>query len=278
MKKILFIAMFIFTLLLGAQTSFSWTYTHAPGQMRMEGFPGIAYQTADILEYNLTHDIDRIQPVFFSSFVDINDLATTSIFGRMLGEQVGSRFSQHGYNVIEVKLREDPLFMDIQKGEFALSRDIEEIKEPWDAQAVIAGTYSIIDDMVMVSARIVSTADNSILSSHEFSIKMDEYLSQMISPDRITTAVEEKETQQDEITHRGPLSTGAIQLSTSRSTDAKLIQKRLADLGLYKDRIDGIWGKNSKAALEEFKNQHQMADPQKWDMPAQIHLFQETNQ
>lgn len=278
MKKILFIAMLTLTLLTGAQTSFSWTYSHVPGQMRLEGFPGIAYQAADTLEYNLTHDINRIQPIIFSSFVDINDLSTTSIFGRMLGEQIGSRFSQHGYNVIEVKLRKDFLCMDMEKGEFALSRDMEEIKESWDAQAVITGTYNLIDDMAMVSARIISTTDNSILSSHEFSLKMDKYLSQMTSPEKMATAVVEEESQQEEITHRGPLSTGAIQLSTSKSTDAKLIQKRLADLGLYNDRIDGMWGKNSKAALEEFKSQHQMADPQNWDMPAQIYLFQETNQ
>ncbi|MFP4237518.1 MAG: FlgO family outer membrane protein, partial [Desulfonatronovibrio sp.] len=248
------------------------------GQIRTEAFPGIAYQAADALEYNLSSDISRTLPIMFSSFVDISKLHSTSTLGRMLGEQIGSRFSQHGYNVIEMRLRTDSLQVIPKTGELALSRDMKKIRDSWDAQAVITGTYHIFDDKAVVSARIVSTVDNSIISSHDFAFKLDRYLATLVSPETVTQEKEETEETKEEKTPEGPISTGAITLNPSRSTDARLIQSRLADLGLYLDKIDGIWGKNSKIALERFKAKHQLPNPDKWDMPTQIRLFQDTNQ
>lgn len=275
MNKIIFLTLLFLTFLAVSPSAYSWSPVSSQGFVRMEAFPGIAYQAADALEYNLTTDISRTLPIMFSSFVDLSDFQSTSVLGRMLGEQIGSRFSQHGYNVIEMRLRTNSLQITPKTGELALSRNMEHIRDSWNAQAVITGTYHIFDDKAVVSARIVSTVDNSIISSHDFSFKLDRYLSTLTTPEKITLdteeIAEEKET-------RGPISTGSIMLNPDRSTDARLIQSRLADLGLYLDRIDGIWGKNSKIALERFKNRHQLPNPDKWDMPTQIKLFQGTNQ
>lgn len=253
----------------------AWSPVSSQGLVRMEAFPGIAYQAADVLAYNLSADISKTLPIMFSSFVDIKNLHSTSALGRLLGEQIGSRFSQHGYNVIEMRLRTNSVQVTPATGELALSRDMKHIRDPWDAQAVITGTYHIFDDKAVISARIVSTMDNSILSSHDFTFKLDRYLATLVTPETVTR---EKEETQEEKTPEGPISTGAITLNPSRSTDARLIQSRLAELGLYMDRIDGIWGKNSKIALERFKARHQLPNPDKWDMPTQIRLFQDTNQ
>ncbi len=277
MKKSHFLSLAFLMIFIGSHNAYSWSPVSSQGFVTMEGFPGIAYQAADVLEYNLTTDISRTLPVLFASFVDISDLNSTSLLGRMLGEQIGSRFSQHGYNVVEIRLRKDSLHIsqDEGTGELALSRDMELIRDSWDAQAVITGTYHVFDDRAVVSARIVSTLDNSIISSHDFAFRLDRYLKTMVEPDRL---IHKREATVELEKKAGPIATGAIALNPARSTDAKLIQSRLAHLGLYLDRIDGIWGRNSKIALERFKMKHQLPGPDKWDMPTQIRLFQGTAQ
>ncbi|MFN2343631.1 MAG: FlgO family outer membrane protein [Desulfonatronovibrio sp.] len=275
MKRLVSIIIMVMVFCSLSGTAYSWAPNYNRGFIRTESLPGITYQAADVLEYNLTSDISRTLPIMFSSFVDLNNLKSTSALGRLLGEQIGSRFSQHGYNVIEARLRTDSLQIRAKTGEIALSRDTRDIRTSWDPQAIITGTYHIFDDKAVVSARIVSTVDNSIISSHDFSFKLDRYLSTLVTPQ---STVLEREKSSHERASTGPISSGAITLSPNRSTDAKLIQKRLADLGLYLDRIDGIWGKNSKIALERFKINHQLPDPDKWNVSTQMRLFQDTNQ
>lgn len=275
-KTFILIILFVILSFSGTGLAHSWSSVPGHAYARMEGFPGIAYQAADVLEYNLTADISRTLPIMFSSFVDLSDFNTTSVLGRMLGEQVASRFSQHGYNLVEMRLRKDSLLISPGNGELALSRNMNNIRGSWDAQAVITGTYHIVGDKAIVSVRVISTTDNSILSSHDFSFRLDRYLSAMVDPNKVTSFSRDADPKNRTV--QGPLSTGAIQLNPSRSTDARLIQARLAELGLYLDRIDGIWGRNSKIALERFKAQHQLPAPDRWDMPTQLRLFQGTNQ
>ena len=69
------------------------------------------------------------------------------------------------------------------------------------------------------------------------------------------------------------ISSGSVLLNPSSSQDARKIQTRLQELGLYKGPIDGIWGKGSQAALNAFKKQNSLADPDKWDKETQMLLF-----
>jgi peptidoglycan hydrolase-like protein with peptidoglycan-binding domain len=69
------------------------------------------------------------------------------------------------------------------------------------------------------------------------------------------------------------ISSGSVLLNPSSSQDARRIQTRLQELGLYKGPIDGIWGKGSQGALKAFKEQSSLADPDKWDKETQMILF-----
>jgi peptidoglycan hydrolase-like protein with peptidoglycan-binding domain len=75
-----------------------------------------------------------------------------------------------------------------------------------------------------------------------------------------------------------PISSGAIVLNPSDPSDAKKIQARLGDLGLYEGVIDGIWGKGSRAGLRLFKQEHALKNPDIWDKETQMLLFRGTNQ
>ncbi|OGP66744.1 MAG: hypothetical protein A2170_02290 [Deltaproteobacteria bacterium RBG_13_53_10] len=75
-----------------------------------------------------------------------------------------------------------------------------------------------------------------------------------------------------------PISSGSLLLDPSEPPDAKKIQARLAELGLYQGAIDGIWGKGSRAGLKLFKQEQSLKNPDKWDKETQVLLFRGTNQ
>ncbi|MEI9479977.1 MAG: peptidoglycan-binding protein [Deltaproteobacteria bacterium] len=77
---------------------------------------------------------------------------------------------------------------------------------------------------------------------------------------------------------QNPISSGSLLLDPSAPQDAKKIQARLAELGLYEGPIDGIWGKGSRAGLRLFKEEQSLKNPDKWDKETQILLFRGTNQ
>ena len=76
---------------------------------------------------------------------------------------------------------------------------------------------------------------------------------------------------------RKPISSGLTLLDPAVSRDAQMIQSRLAELGLYKGAIDGIWGRGSRAALRAFKERNALGDPETWNRETQILLFRETS-
>ena len=69
------------------------------------------------------------------------------------------------------------------------------------------------------------------------------------------------------------ISSGEIILNPDKEKDARIIQKRLAELGLYKGAIDGIWGKGSQAALRAFRERNSIVGRDKWDKETQLLLF-----
>ncbi len=69
------------------------------------------------------------------------------------------------------------------------------------------------------------------------------------------------------------IASGEVLLNPDDAKGARIIQKRLAELGLYKGPIDGIWGKGSRAGLKAFKEQNSLGAPDRWDKETQKALF-----
>lgn len=239
-----------------------------------QGFQGIAYAAADALESNIIFPLKRTKPILFTSFVDIDHLQSSSTFGRLLGEQVASRFAQHGYQVVELKLRTNSLMIRKGLGEIALSRELKNIRDNYNAQAILVGTYAIVDGTAIITVRLVGTQDATLLATHDFTLQLSSKLHKLIKQD---TDIQKAEPTQSRISE-GPLGKGTILLNTQKSISAKIIQSRLARLGYYHDNIDGLWGKNSQNALQSFKLKHNLSEPSKWDLGTQIELFEGTGQ
>ena len=111
--------------------------------------------------------LSKDKAVIAASFANIDNLSSSSTFGRMASEVISAGLTQRGYKVIEVKMR-DSLFIKQRAGEFMLSRHLRNISQEHDAQAVLLGTYAIGGENLYVNARLVRTVDNIVISSHDF--------------------------------------------------------------------------------------------------------------
>jgi len=109
--------------------------------------------------------------VLVASWVDVNQVSRTSIFGKMMAEQLASRLVQQGVAVMEVKLRSS-LFITEKGGEMLLSREIKEISQQHNAEAVIVGTYADAGSSgVYVTVKLVRAVDGLVMSATNFMVE-----------------------------------------------------------------------------------------------------------
>lgn len=128
------------------------------------------YKAADALLEGL--QLDRKQPLLVATFVNLEVLTESSRLGRLFSELVGSRLAQRGYLVKELKLRES-LFMKQTQGALLLSREVREISQTQEAQAVIVGTYTQSSKMLYLSVKLVLPEGNVVLSAHDYAMPLD---------------------------------------------------------------------------------------------------------
>lgn len=114
--------------------------------------------------------ISPSQPILAASFVDIDQLEKSSTLGRVVSEQIATRLAQHGYRVVEIKLRQSSIFVKKDEGEFLLSREVREISTTNDVYAVLVGTYAVTDYSVFLSARLVRAGDSVVLTGQEYEL------------------------------------------------------------------------------------------------------------
>lgn len=129
------------------------------------------YKAADALLTRAPWLKERRDPLLAATFVDINNLEMSSGLGRVIGEQLGSKFAQQGFTVVEIKMRNN-IFVREGSGEFALSRSVKEISQSHNAAAVIAGTYAVGRQSVFVNARLIRATDNLVLASYDYVLPM----------------------------------------------------------------------------------------------------------
>jgi hypothetical protein len=70
-----------------------------------------------------------------------------------------------------------------------------------------------------------------------------------------------------------PIASGSVFLNPSRKEDARLMQRKLAEMGYYTQKIDGDFGPGSRNALKEFKKDNGLGYNFIWDLITQKMLF-----
>jgi len=118
-------------------------------------------------------------PMIAATFVDIDNLRTSSTFGRISSELFASALSRAGIRTREVKMRES-LFIEQRLGELILSREVKRLRDAFDANSILMGTYAEGDGRVLLSVRVVRTRDAVVLATADLDLPIDSNLRSML--------------------------------------------------------------------------------------------------
>ncbi len=130
------------------------------------------YKAADALLAQISQGLSKSQPVIIATVVNIDNLDLSSTLGRLTSEHVSARFTKAGYRMIELKYR-NSLYVKRSQGELMLTREIKELAQSHDAQAVIIGTYGQSDDYVFVNLKVIQPATNIVLAVQDYVLPLD---------------------------------------------------------------------------------------------------------
>lgn len=130
-----------------------------------------SYRATDALLQSVA--LDPRQPVLVATLVNVDRLSESSRLGRIVSEQIAGRMVQRGVRVTELKMRET-LAMQRDQGELLLSRELREVGQAQDAQAVVVGTYAVSARQVYVSLKLVHPQGNAVVAAHDYVLPMDD--------------------------------------------------------------------------------------------------------
>lgn len=111
------------------------------------------------------------EPLLVASFANIDNLESSSSFGRIVSQHFASVFSKQDFKVVEMLLRNN-VYISRGEGEFLLTRAIKNISAEHNAQAVIVGTYAVGAARVYVTSKVVRTKDSTVLAAYDFSLPL----------------------------------------------------------------------------------------------------------
>ncbi|MCI4626381.1 MAG: hypothetical protein L3V56_10525 [Candidatus Magnetoovum sp. WYHC-5] len=134
----------------------------------------------------------KVSPLLVTTFVNLNTLKKTSPFGRAFSELLMTQLQGRGYVITEMRVGN---VIDIKNdsGEFVLTRDVKDLLVSHSANAIVAGTYTITKESVILNGRLISLTDNSIIASWTNSVvRTKEINSLLTNPDSGDVSVYER--------------------------------------------------------------------------------------
>lgn len=142
----------------------------------------VSYDIVDQLLAETTFPLipgDTEQAILIATPVNNNDFSKVSDLGRLLQDQIASRFVQQQFAVKEINLQ-DSLDIRPQHGETILSRDTERLTLTTNAQAIFVSTLSQAGDILYINARLVDPRSGSIISATDKKLVMNSHTQRML--------------------------------------------------------------------------------------------------
>ena len=118
---------------------------------------------ANQLSQNSKLSLNDTGTITVTSFVDLKQLNKTSQFGRVLGESLFSELFVRGFNVSD--FRGQNAISINGSGEFYITRNVTKLQSEVSNTYVLVGTYSKIDQNIIINARILDNKTGKIVSS-----------------------------------------------------------------------------------------------------------------
>ena len=135
-------------------------------------FVPVNYKAAESLIAQMRVPPGQAHPLIIATVVNIDAIEQSSTLGRLISEHVSARFTQVGYRAIEMKFR-NSVYVKRDQGELMLTREIKELAQSYEAQAVVVGTYGAANDYAFVNLKVVDPKSNIVLAAHDYVIPLD---------------------------------------------------------------------------------------------------------
>lgn len=119
---------------------------------------GLAFQMVENSQF-----VNPKTPIAVASFVDLDDLETTSWLGNQISESFMHEFQRHGFIVIDYKAT--GIVRVTPKGDFVFSRHYEDLPEYQIIDYFVAGTLVEQEDGYLVNARMVGMLSHVVVAT-----------------------------------------------------------------------------------------------------------------
>ncbi|MGE4296760.1 MAG: FlgO family outer membrane protein [Desulfovibrionaceae bacterium] len=128
---------------------------------------------ADALAANMAGRMDARGLIVAATLVNLTSLDNEVPFGRVVSQQIASRLIEHGFKVVEMRMRESMALRPSQ-GEFLLSRDAAQIaQDTFSAEYALLGFYEATRDEVYVSLRLARLDTRAVIAAYEYTLAND---------------------------------------------------------------------------------------------------------
>jgi TolB-like protein len=97
------------------------------------------------------------------SFVDLEQFRKTSRFGMVLSESLYNELFIRGFNVTDVR-GQNAISINAD-GEFYITRNVTKLQSEVSNTYIVLGTYTKIDENIMINARIMDNKTGKLISS-----------------------------------------------------------------------------------------------------------------
>ena len=128
-------------------------------------------------------------PIGITTFVNLDDLYSTSSFGRMVAEQLMSELAMKGYDIVELR-HSDALQFLSSAGEFALSRQVSAVRPERNLGGVIVGTYVASPERVYLNARLLDPRSSVVLSAGSVEMERTQEIGRLLRAGGFSTTLE----------------------------------------------------------------------------------------
>lgn len=137
------------------------------------------YRAADALVLQLAGKLAPDKPLIMATVVNIDSLEQTSTLGRLISEQISTRMAQGGVKMLEMKLRNN-VYLKRNQGELMLTREIGEVAQTHNAQAIVVGSYAESSDTVFVNIKVIQPNTNFVLAGQDFVLAKESIVRSML--------------------------------------------------------------------------------------------------
>lgn len=149
------------------------------GSTSSNAFVAANYRAADALLLQLNGKLLADKPLIMATIVNIDALEQTSTLGRLVSEQISTRLAQGGLKMLEMKLR-NSVYLKRNQGELMLTREIGEVANSHNAQAIVVGSYAESSDSVFINIKVIQPNTNFVLAGQDFVLAKETIVRSML--------------------------------------------------------------------------------------------------